>query len=216
MKSCIIYMAINSLNGKRYIGITCQPLNRRIAQHFSHAKNISNDWAFYRAIRKHGRTVFSFSVLLECDSYNSGLLEEIRLIKTLVPEYNMSKGGLGGTVGRTVSKATRRKISNATKGKIKSPRPAYSENSKRAMRMRALLPENLDRWKQYYHLGSASTARPVICLTDGKKYPSASSAARCYSVAKSALIELCLGKRYRKTVNGLRFAYIDGTQNAAP
>ncbi len=57
--------------------------------------------------------------------------------------------------------------------------------------------------------GPAKLGRPVICVSDGKEYPSASAAARAYDVDKSALIELCLCKNGRQTVGGHRFEYVE-------
>lgn len=51
--------------------------------------------------------------------------------------------------------------------------------------------------------------RRVICKDDGKIYHSASAAARAYGVAKSAIVELCLGKNSRKSVGGQEFSYVD-------
>jgi len=58
--------------------------------------------------------------------------------------------------------------------------------------------------------GPRSVSRQVKCLDDGELYESASAAAAAYGVAKSGLIELCLGKRNRKTIGGLRFIYVGG------
>lgn len=57
--------------------------------------------------------------------------------------------------------------------------------------------------------GPMKISRRVICIEDGKIYPSASAAARFYNVAKSAVIELCLGKNNRKTVGGYKFKYVE-------
>ncbi len=54
-----------------------------------------------------------------------------------------------------------------------------------------------------------SRSRKVVCIDDGVEFLSASEAARHYSSAKSAVIEMCLGKNGRKTVNGKRFKYTD-------
>jgi hypothetical protein len=70
-------------------------------------------------------------------------------------------------------------------------------------------PESLARFAQYRALGPAAMARAVVCLDDGIVYSSASDAARAYGVAKSALIELCLGQRGRRAVGGHHFAYED-------
>lgn len=55
--------------------------------------------------------------------------------------------------------------------------------------------------------GPMRRARKVICLTDGNVFNSVGQAAAHYGVQRSALVELCLGQRGRKTVGGLRFAY---------
>jgi hypothetical protein len=57
--------------------------------------------------------------------------------------------------------------------------------------------------------GPMKISRKVLCLDDGKIYQSASEAARIYNVAKSAVIELCLGKNNRKSVGGLKFKYVE-------
>jgi group I intron endonuclease len=57
--------------------------------------------------------------------------------------------------------------------------------------------------------GPMKISRRVLCLDDGLYYPSASEAGRQYNIAKSAIIELCLGKNNRKTAGGLRFKYED-------
>lgn len=57
--------------------------------------------------------------------------------------------------------------------------------------------------------GPMKLSRKVVCITDGKVYDSASAAARVYDINKSALIELCLGKRGRRTVGGFVFRYLE-------
>jgi hypothetical protein len=53
------------------------------------------------------------------------------------------------------------------------------------------------------------TPRPVLCVTDGKVYESASAAARAYRVAPAAVIALCLGLARRRTVSGRVFRYVE-------
>ena len=77
------------------------------------------------------------------------------------------------------------------------------------MHLIGLQEENKEKWQKYSHLGPKSFSRSVICLDDGIIYESASAAARAYDSCKSAIIELCLGKRFRKTVNGRKFKYVD-------
>lgn len=58
--------------------------------------------------------------------------------------------------------------------------------------------------------GPEKLSRQVVCITDGRAFESASAAARYYDVDRSAIIELCNGKRYRKTVGGRKFEYVRG------
>jgi hypothetical protein len=57
--------------------------------------------------------------------------------------------------------------------------------------------------------GPMKNSRKVLCLDDGKIYQSASEAARIYNVARSAVIELCLGKNNRQSVGGFKFKYVE-------
>ena len=84
----------------------------------------------------------------------------------------------------------------------------HSESTKTALSDLGKKPENLERFKQYSHLGSQALARPVRCIDDGLIYPSASAAARAYGAEKSAVIEVCLKKPYRYTAAKKHFEYV--------
>lgn len=56
--------------------------------------------------------------------------------------------------------------------------------------------------------GGAWRRRPVVCLSDGQTYESATAAARAYDLEKRSVIQVCLGYRGRKTTGGMRFAYV--------
>ena len=86
----MIYLITNTVNGKRYIGKTTQPLEKRWYQHCKNAE-YGKDTYLYRSIRKHGVANFT------CEHLADGLdEEEILLIEQLHPEYNMTLGGDGG------------------------------------------------------------------------------------------------------------------------
>lgn len=119
-----------------------------------------------------------------------------------VQTANYSGGGEGGS---NPSEETRCKISAAGIGKQKHLGKTHSDETKALLAR--LGTERLATFDKYRALGPAAMARRVICLDDGNVFESASAAARHYRVAKSALIELCLGKNYRQTVGRLRFKY---------
>lgn len=207
-RPAIVYIVTNKVNGKRYIGVTSGPLRRRIREHFCHAQKQRNNGAFYRAIRKYGKDCFEWSVLVECENCTLALSEEIRLIKEMEPEYNSTLGG-DGRLGGYLTDEGRLAISLFHKGKQWGLGRTLSEESKSLIREKNLTPEAKERWSKSSHLGPKSMAKKVQCIDDGALFESASAAARVYGVSRSALIELCLGKNYRKSVGGMRFRYVE-------
>ena len=57
--------------------------------------------------------------------------------------------------------------------------------------------------------GPDALSKKVLCVDTDTTFPSASEAARAYNVAKSSIIELCLGKNNRKSVGGHIFKYVE-------
>lgn len=57
--------------------------------------------------------------------------------------------------------------------------------------------------------GPMKKRKKVVCLDDGMFFESATHAAKHYNISVSGIIELCLGKRNRKTIGGLRFRYLE-------
>ena len=108
-----IYMIRNTVNGKAYIGQTIQKVEKRIDQHF----NRTNCSALHNAIEKYGRDAFTIEILHEVlDIFLDELeIEEIKKHNTMSPNgYNLTTGGNSNTF---VSDETRRKLSEAQKGK---------------------------------------------------------------------------------------------------
>lgn len=110
----IVYMATNSVNGKRYVGVTKRSLNSRRGQHFASARRNSH-YRLHSAIRKYGESAFTFVVLNTLASYQEALACEIRTIALLKPEYNSTAGG-EGVVGLFVSEENRRRSSERHRG----------------------------------------------------------------------------------------------------
>lgn len=116
-KPAIVYCAVNSLDRtKFYIGVTSKKLSARIVEHRGAASRTKENGYFQNAIRKHGFDVFNWYTLSKWDNYQSALNEEIRVIKLTSATYNVTSGG-EGAIGAVKSIETRKKISNANKGK---------------------------------------------------------------------------------------------------
>lgn len=112
----IVYIAVNRVNGKRYIGMTTRGLQYRKSGHASQAKAGGNSY-IGKAIRKHGPHNFDFSILEVCRDQRSCLDREREIIAELKPEYNTAAGGLTGPQGWKHSEETRLYLSSIKIGK---------------------------------------------------------------------------------------------------
>ena len=118
----IVYLTTNLTNGKKYIG--------------SHATEDINDGylgsgrIFLKALQKYGKENFKREILHECENiHQARKLEAPNIIKykTLVPKgYNVNENGGWGYNGITHGPLTRKRISEALKGK-----PCPEERRKR-------------------------------------------------------------------------------------
>ena len=116
-----VYIHINKVNNKKYIGITKQNIKYRWR---SDGSGYLRNPRFYSAIQKYGWGNFEHIVLHDnIDEKTAKLLEQhyIKYYKTKDKRYgyNMTDGG-DGTWGVIVSDETRKKLSVAGKGKKRS------------------------------------------------------------------------------------------------
>lgn len=95
----IIYCAINTINGKRYIGQTIRDLDKRKSEHISQANNGSK-FAFHLAINKYGSDVFDWSIIDVADNQEELDEKELYWIEFYdcyrTGGYNMAVGGQFG------------------------------------------------------------------------------------------------------------------------
>lgn len=120
-----VYVVRNLIDGKVYIGQSVT-LEDRLADH---QRNRNHNIYLTRAMRKHGLANFSIEVLeeLAAANYSKDLLDSremyyISLYESTDPlkGYNLRTGGAHGLH----SEASRRRISEATKGKTKDGAPS--------------------------------------------------------------------------------------------
>ena len=107
----IVYIVINKVNGKRYVGKTVYPLKFRRRHHENDSKK--SRLPFHNALRKYGFDQFTWQVCFN-HTDESVLFEKekrlIRLLKTRGPAgYNLTDGGEGIT-GYRHTEAVKRQI----------------------------------------------------------------------------------------------------------
>lgn len=141
-----VYMHINKINNKKYIGITCKQ-NPEDRWGPNGSKYKKNQPCFYRAIQKYGWENFDHIIWAENLFEYEAKSIEIALIETYKTNisrwhdeaegYNMTDGG-EGTKGHETSEETRRKMSEALKGKYVGENASFygkrhTEESKKKM-----------------------------------------------------------------------------------
>lgn len=208
---CIVYQAVNTKNGKRYIGATLRGLHARKMRHFNCAKR-GNPGKFYTAIRSHGPEAFVFTTLMECRDFFHALEEEMRFIAELKPEYNVTAGG-GGVKGHSPNAQTRAKMSVSAKkrwGVLRTPEQEEAIRQYKFSRLqrkgkRITDPDLLELRRSIIRSALNKVKKPVKCLTDGVVFESATTAARHYGVSTSSIVLYCQKKANSK--RGLAFEY---------
>ena len=127
---------MHTLNGKSYIGQTCQEVSDRTGTHFQGYKASP---AFYNAIQKHGTENIKTEILYKCQTVEeANRLESLTIFRynTLSPNgYNLHTGGLN----HTVSEISRQKMSQSRKG------------LKRSAKVRKEMSERLKGEKHHFY-----------------------------------------------------------------
>lgn len=164
----IIYKVTNTINGKIYIGQTVRKLNQRIANHRYYKKSLIS-----QAFAKYGMENFVIEEIDRADSKEE--LDEkekkwIAFYDSLAPKgYNLCKGG-GGTVGYHLSDDTKRKISEANKGRASANRGKHlsAEHKKKMSESRKGKYAGKDAPRYGKHL-SEETKRKISEANRGRK-----------------------------------------------
>ena len=132
--SYIVYMHINKINQKKYIGITSQSANNR----WRNGKGYCECPKFYNAINKYGWENFEHQILyiqLTKEQAEEKEKELIAKYKTNEKEYGYNISNGGNSIGK-MSDETKIKISNSARGR------KFSEDHKRKIGLAQLGPKN--------------------------------------------------------------------------
>ncbi len=168
-----VYMHVNKVNGKTYVGITSAKPQRRWRNDGS--GYIGCEY-FYRAIQKYGWDNFEHIILFKNKTKEEAEQLEVLFIKILLSNnriygYNISGGG--NSTGK-ISEETKLKISKAKKGK------KLSEEARKSM---------TEKRKKYIHPSS----KKVFC--DGKLFNSGKECAEYYNISSYKMLNSWLRGR---------------------
>lgn len=203
--SYCVYMHINKINNKFYIGMT----GRRVEQRWgSNGCNYSTQTHFWNAIQKYGWDNFEHVVLLDQLTKEEACKIEILLIALLNTQdpnygYNVSAGGDCGTSGLQMSDELKNKISESLKG-----RRAWNKGIKMPFRKSA---SNMIYPKKPKTNGSkrGTRAKKVIQYDlDGsfiRVWDSITEASRTLNIQHPCISDCCRGKQ--KTAGGFIWKY---------
>lgn len=201
----IVYMAVNRINGKRYIGVTSKTLEQRCYGHFWAAKNGSK-MVFASAIRKYGPDAFEFSVLETFDDILDALVAERSMIAERKPEYNVAAGGVGPSGVKWSAQRRERMIVSLTASWTDERKKLMSETARKN-----LTPERIQKLKDARppDLG----CREVVCLNTGEKFKGLKYAAAYYGVREKSISSQLSGSQ--TATKGLSFAFASDVPDEA-
>lgn len=210
-----IYGIHNKINGKWYVGQAVDIKKRNYNElwglkngkmHYN-GTNIHMD----RAWQKYGESAFEWVVLEEC---SEDLLDEkeifwIKQKDSYRNGYNLTLGGQGkkGCIPR---KITREKMSNARKGKKRSPETCKNISKSKMGDKNPMfgkkISEETRKKMSLAQRNKTLQSKPVICLNNNTIYPSAAEASRVLNLQKSKISNVCNGKR--KSTGGYIFKFV--------
>lgn len=230
-------MATNTLNGKRYIGVSKRGLAARRRTHYYDVR-IGNYRCplFHRAIHKYGNDAFKWEILSEFSSFQEMMDEEIKLIAELSPEYNITKGG-GGTLGvsNPLKEEHKKKVVSAlVRGQLKIKKKVRLVESGEIFDSIALAARKyhlneptlydclkfgrsyngfnfrlLDSYGKNIVVKSAKTKKEILCLTDMTVHESILSASVKYDINRATLTRRCDRGDIDLPVDWKTFCYLD-------
>lgn len=222
-------------NGKRYVGITLQEATRRWRDGEGYKGQ-----AVYDAIKKYGWENIEHLILCENLTKEEAEQKEIELIafyKTKSHEngYNVESGGR--CAGR-ISAETRKKLSEAKKGKFAGAKHwNYGKHWSKEVREKISkahkgkpLSEEVKKKESERFSGKGNpmygvpmppehkaklqaacvraTSKPVRCIETGIEYPSGAEAHRQTGICSRTIQEVCKHNGYYKTAGGFRWEFV--------
>jgi hypothetical protein len=180
-----VYMHVNKINGKRYVGITSQnPVER-----WQNGKGYHKNKHFSDAIKKYGWGAFDHMILFCTDKDTACNIEQWLIAEYKTTDkhfgYNLTSGG----EHFKHSKESKKLISQRRKG-IKPP--PFTEQHKLKLKKN--------------HSGGTDK-RPVFCVEQNKTYASINDAARATGINKKGISGCCRCVDHYNTAGGYHWKF---------
>lgn len=147
----IIYCYTNKVNGKKYIGQTLYPSQRKRSHRFNVNEGVKNK--FYDAVRCYGWESFSYEVLEETENLDECEVKWISHYNTLVDGYNLNEGGCGNSghsraldsIEKQREKMKGIRKSDEVRKKMSDGLKEYYKNNKHPWAGKSHTPENREK-----------------------------------------------------------------------
>lgn len=223
MEQYFVYIHINKINNKKYIGITKQP--KPEYRWGTNGCNYKESPHFYSAIQKYGWNNFEHMVVAKNLSKQDACNMERELISKYKTQnnlfgYNIFEGGTAPTIpqetknkisiklqgnkngfGKQCSKEKRKKISKAQKGK-----PLTAEHKKKLSKPKAITYPCSEE-KRKHIIEAKKDKKSIICIETNIIYESIHECARIMNLEATAICAVLRGRH--KTTGGYHFKYND-------
>ena len=209
MENYTVYMHINKINNKKYIGITKQKPEKR----WSNGNHYKSSPHFYSSIKKYGWNNFNHLILFDNLLETEAKIKEVELIAEYNTTdnyygYNCTQGG-DGISGYKCSEEQIKKMRERRLG------TKASDETKEKMRIAMMGREFTDEWKQKIkesHLGDKNpTAKPVVQLNANYELINEFSCGRYaeqeLGINVANISQVCLGKA--RSAGGYIFMFKD-------
>lgn len=210
----VVYCHTNKQNGKKYIGITSQKPEAR----WKNGEGYANNEHFYKSIRKYGWHNFSHEILYTDLCENEAEKMEVKLIAEY-ESYKPSKGyniQLGGNVGNKFTEESKRKISDALRGKPKT-KETREKLSMASTGRRIPTEQRLRHSEHMKGIGNPMfgkkrniteyKTKTVKCVETGELFVSTCEASRVKGVDQGSISKACNG--ILKTAGGFHWKFAE-------
>lgn len=213
-KNIGIYIIVNNLNNKVYIGQSTN-INQRFIDHFKESAINTRPYPLHKDIAKYGKDNFSKKVLQYCDKQDLDYFERKWILKYRSenkPMYNVIDGA--PTNAENMAEMKRKQFSKMNKENWQDPkyRAKHSKLSSELQKERLKDPEYLAKksndLKKY-----TDSIKKLIGQYDmnGKlirTFKGVREASRATGIGSSQISAVASHKKYRKSAGGYRWEYI--------